>query len=515
VKWKMLLPLVMVAMVTMVCGPIPAEPTPTLAVSGGSQGVPTAIPPGDLGQGQSPVGASTTELAKATVQVLAMVPVSDGWQSVWHGSGSIISPDGLILTNAHVVDNRRAEYSALGVALTDRTDQPPVLMYLAEIVAVDYDLDLAVIRIASDSYGSPVSVDLPYVRLGDSDSLEIGDQLRILGYPAIGGETITFTQGAVSGFTAERGVEGRAWIKTDTTIAGGNSGGLGVNAGGELVGVPTRVKAGGDEIAAADCRVLVDTNRDGVIDDNDDCIPVGGFINGLRPVNLALPLVQAALAGQQYVAGGDVGGQPDGGFDMSAADFYNIEFADGVTEDDRPTQVWYALPSGTTMVCAFWDYEGMANGMRWSSYWFIDGELDENASLVGDVWSGGPSGNWWGCILNEQGLPDGLYEFVLEVEGESLGNESIFVGGDRSLVDFTLVNQSSFTVCYVQLSPSLAQNWGQDELGPQETISAGSSRAFPLVTGSYDLRLLDCSAESLLEQYGLEISGDFTFTLTD
>lgn len=64
---------------------------------------------------------------------------------------------------------------------------------------------------------------------------------RAMGYPGIGGEMTTFTKGVVSDFTCERGVEGRAFIKTDATIAGGNSGGLVANQQGESVGVPTQV----------------------------------------------------------------------------------------------------------------------------------------------------------------------------------------------------------------------------------------------------------------------------------
>ena len=139
--------------------------------------------------------------------------------------------------------------------------------------------------------------------LGDSDSVEIGDSLQILGYPGIGGETITFTEGAVSGFTSDRSVEGRAWIKTDATIAGGNSGGMAANALGELIGVPTIAASGAEGGDIVDCRPVADTNRDGSIDQFDTCVPIGGFINGLRPVNLALPLIAAAQSGVAVSAG--------------------------------------------------------------------------------------------------------------------------------------------------------------------------------------------------------------------
>jgi serine protease Do len=336
--------------------------------------LPTTAPEPTEKSGPPSVGNETGDLAKATVQIFAMVPSGDWWEPVWSGSGSIISPDGLILTNAHVVDNRYDEYSVLGIAMTDRTDQPPELVYLAEIVNVDYALDLSVIQITSDINGSQVSLDLPFIALGDSDKIEIGEKVRILGFPGIGGDTITFTEGAVSGFTQERGIDGRAWIKTDATIAGGNSGGMAANSEGALIGVPTRASSGGDQIV--DCRPVADTNRDGYVDEYDTCVPIGGFINGLRPVNLAKPLIEAALNSEEYVAGIQESEMPVSNYDLSETYFRNLVFADGVTENDQPTQLWYFMPSGTQQICAFWDYEGMVDGLIWSAYWFADGVLD-------------------------------------------------------------------------------------------------------------------------------------------
>lgn len=462
---------------------------------------------------QDAVGNSTTDLARATVQILALSQAGGSYQPVWTGSGSVITPEGLILTNSHVVDDRYGEYDVLGVALTDRTDQPPTPTYLAEIAAVDYGVDLAVIRVTSDYDGNPVSPNLAFVQLADSDQVEIGDDLRILGYPGIGGETITFTEGAVSGFSSERGVDGRAWIKTDATIAGGNSGGMGVNAAGLLVGVPTRASSGGNENEIVDCRPVADTNRDGVIDDQDTCVPIGGFINGLRPANLAQPLVDAAVNGEPYVVGAGPIASPTG-FDVSSVDLSNIVFSDGVTADDRPTGERKFLDQGSSELCAFWDYSGMADGVSWSAYWFANGELDEGGSFINDTWAGGDSGNWWVCVTSESGLDNGLYELVLEVEGEFLQNDSIFVGGDRSLVDFTLDNSSAGEICYIQLSPSDAQNWGPDELGSDEILESGVQRVFQTASGQYDLRLLDCNGTTLTEEYGLDLSTDGTYTFT-
>ena len=127
--------------------------------------------------------------------------------------------------------------------------------------------------------------------------LKLGQQLHIFGYPAIGGETITYTSGDISGFTYEAGIQGRAWIKTSASISGGNSGGTAIDDQGNLIGVPTQSGSGSGSSPDLDCRPENDTNGDGVIDDKDVCVPIGGFINALRPVNLAKPLITQALNG--------------------------------------------------------------------------------------------------------------------------------------------------------------------------------------------------------------------------
>jgi S1-C subfamily serine protease len=239
---------------------------------------------------------------QSVVQIIAIVDLDGERVQGWTGSGTIISDDGLILTNAHVVlSDRYYEVVDLVVSITLEQDRPPEPMFYADVLQADANLDLAVIKVRSDLNGGVpdfAGLGIPSVPLGNSDELQLGDPLIIIGYPGIGGETITLTRGEVSGFTAESPYGNRAFIKTSATIAGGNSGGLAATPQGEIIGVPTQVGSGDLEDLVVDCRPLADTNRDGVVDDRDNCVPTGGFINALRPIKLAMPMIQAAQAGQ-------------------------------------------------------------------------------------------------------------------------------------------------------------------------------------------------------------------------
>ncbi len=205
--------------------------------------------------------AAFAQVMHGVVQIVALRQgLMGNLTPAWTGSGTIVDPAGLILTNCHVANPRAMGMSApqadrLGIAITERSDEAPVLTYFAQIAAQSPELDLAVLRIVAGLDGRPVS----NLNL---DALELGDRLSIFGFPGIGGETVTYTSGSVSGFSAEPAVQARrGWIKTDATIAGGNSGGTAVNQRGELVGIPTQAAAG-TGITPVDARPVIDTNRD-------------------------------------------------------------------------------------------------------------------------------------------------------------------------------------------------------------------------------------------------------------
>lgn len=284
-------------------------------------------------EGKLPVGAAVQIFVEGIVE---------GYMEEWSGSGTIISPDGLILTNAHVaVGDRFYRADRLTIALTVAEDKPPVPAYMAEVVQADTNLDIVVLRIVYDLNGqriNPSNLDLPYVQIGDSDVLRLGDPITILGYPGIGGETIILTRGEVSGFTAEAGYGNRAFIKTSATIAGGNSGGLATDENNKLIGIPSQVGAGEMTGSIVDCRPLADTNRDGYINQYDTCVPTGGFINALRPINLAVPLINAALQGREPVTAVELqeAELPAGGEIV-----YQDDFSNEVTEWPQGKNTYY------------------------------------------------------------------------------------------------------------------------------------------------------------------------------
>jgi S1-C subfamily serine protease len=382
----------------------------------------------------------TQRVVKSVVQIIAVDVTAQGRVQVkWTGSGTIISKDGLILTNCHVAlpsamfgSGKQWQRDALIVALTTRTDKPPTPTYVAEVVQYDPNLDLAVIRVTKTLDGSavkPGQLNLPALPIGDSDKLELGDPISIFGYPGIGGETITFTSGDVSGFTSERGVEGRAWIKTDATIAGGNSGGTGVTEDGALIGVPTRGGAGSTS-ETVDCRQIADTNGDGKIDQNDTCVPMGGFINSLRPVDLAKPLIEAARRGLAPQPTPQAKPSLKPKTTSGKAEIPLIFFSPAVDQYDQAVTVVDSFPAGTETIYIFFDYENFQDGTPWSAEMiYSDGAVTDTWPV--ENWNGGASGTWW-LSYGGRKISNGVYQFIIFYDGQQLGSASVKVGGSKT-----------------------------------------------------------------------------------
>lgn len=138
------------------------------------------------------------------------------------GSGVIVSADGYVLTNNHVVTGA----DVIKVTLNDRRE------FTAKVVGTDPQSDLAVIKIDAEN--------LPAVTFADSSKLEVGDQVLAIGNPFGLGQTVT--SGIVSALgRATLGLDYQDFIQTDAAINPGNSGGALVDVKGRLVGINTAI----------------------------------------------------------------------------------------------------------------------------------------------------------------------------------------------------------------------------------------------------------------------------------
>ena len=141
------------------------------------------------------------------------------------GSGVIVNPDGLVVTNHHVI--KKAD--RITVVLSDRRE------FDARIVSADERTDLAVLQITSNGES------LPSLSMRDSDDLEVGDLVLAIGNPFGVGQTVT--SGIVSALarTAKGVSDFSFFIQTDAAINPGNSGGALVSMDGRLVGINTAI----------------------------------------------------------------------------------------------------------------------------------------------------------------------------------------------------------------------------------------------------------------------------------
>jgi serine protease Do len=397
--------------------PIPSNPNPSTPAT------PAANQPTTGSSG----GIDRRHLLLSTVQVIMEKKQGNEFKPLGWGSGTVISADGLILTNAHVASpasqgHPESEPDRLSIAITQSEDQPPVLSYIAKVLAVDGTLDLAVLQITTTVNGSsvnPADLKLSFVEPGNSDDVHIGDHINIFGFPGVGENTITYTEGSVAGFIAEKPVGDRAWIKTAVTIAHGNSGGLAANDAGKLIGVPTAGQGDCDQ---------ADTNGDGQVD---TCIPNGNAINFLRPINWATPLIQAAKNNKEYASPYPAAGAATQSGSGSES-FSGFSWLDTSNAKDTCKNTGNSVDSYTAdalCIWAYFNYSGMTDGEQIREMWY------NNKASVGDFtynWQDGAQGSI-GSYLGNAGkpMPAGKYyvDFFAGADLHKIGTASEVVVG--------------------------------------------------------------------------------------
>ncbi|MCZ9293771.1 S1C family serine protease [Corynebacterium meitnerae] len=172
---------------------------------------------------------SVEHVASAVLPAVVSIELTDGSRVLSEGSGSIITADGKVLTNHHVVAEAGTGRAQLAVTLNDGAKHP------ATFIASDVNTDVAVIQIEGVK-------DLPVIQFGDSDNLAVGQSVVAVGSPL--GLSATVTTGIVSALNrpvraAQGGGESSLMdgIQTDAAINPGNSGGPLVDMNGHLIGM--------------------------------------------------------------------------------------------------------------------------------------------------------------------------------------------------------------------------------------------------------------------------------------
>jgi len=242
---------------------------------------------------KSEISPQTRSLVREAIAATGMVLVrSSGDQGSPRprGSAVLVSRGGIAATNLHVITDSRSgrSYDELFLALSsDGGASVAPAQYKLEVVVIDRELDLALLRVVRDSAGSAVSNHFvfPFVEIGDSKSMRLLDDIFIIGYPEKGGSTVTVNRGVIEGKDALGN-----WIKTDARVIHGNSGGAAVNSEGKLIGIPTKVVADSQP---------VDRDGDGFPDEYKRY----GAVGFLRPAELVASMMtrlgNAAPSGAQ------------------------------------------------------------------------------------------------------------------------------------------------------------------------------------------------------------------------
>lgn len=345
------------------------------------------------------------------------------------GSGTLVSRDGLILTNAHfVTQGTVCPGDRVIVGLSTRPGEPPVPVYQADIIQADEGLDIALLRISRQIDGRLVdaaSLALPFVELGDSSTVELDNTIAVFGYGGVGEDPVRLERGTVTGFAAEPSGGDKSWIKTGAAIRGPMSGGGAYDQRGQLIGIPTTAPVALDSPSSA-CTVLQDTNNDGLLNRADSCVAIGGFINSLRPSNFASPLLRAARLGLS-VAQVTAPAAPVTAAGRPALSY--LGFASSVNDAGMPASIIRSLPSGSDSLYLFFDYANMTPETVYELRVNANGVPSPTFSLSPVRWSGGTNGLWY-VGSTGQPFPNGVYDFTLFVNGIAEGNARLVVGAE-------------------------------------------------------------------------------------
>ena len=221
-----------------------------------------------------------------------------------NASGSLVGSPDTVVTAQHVIEwtDEKEELCSGASIWVGYNFDPKAEFFVwwpAEVRRESEDQDLAVLTVdltaepwiedESIAFGALLAGDWPTLDVAPmEEEPQIGDPVQLYSYPGIGSYSVTYTSGHLAGWSYDDMTETDAGImKLDMTVAGGSSGSGLLDSEGRLIGLivmggVTRFPAGDErnDIDWVDCRHAADTNGDELIDDEDTCLPTGGFING-------------------------------------------------------------------------------------------------------------------------------------------------------------------------------------------------------------------------------------------
>jgi hypothetical protein len=258
------LPAIALAVITLVA--IVANPNRTQEANLSPTG--TSAPSIDSGPTDNS-GSTSTQTSEGIAKSVVLVSITDSsGEECGSGSGVAVLDGTYILTNQHVVVPQTGDdpnCSNILVGITEDTSAEPSKFLPAELVSSDEELDLAVIKMLS-----PGGVTLSPVPIREK-LLPLDTKIRVIGYPGVGGNTITVNEGIISGVDRRYGTP---FYKVSAQISPGNSGGPMVDEDGKLVGIASAYVP-----AAVKC------------DSKDDCYAAGANLGLVRPISYALALL--------------------------------------------------------------------------------------------------------------------------------------------------------------------------------------------------------------------------------
>lgn len=158
------------------------------------------------------------------------------------GSGTIISADGIVVTNHHVIfdEEEFKPLDAFEICITLDIQKEPVCKYTASLIASDKDMDIALLKINNKDVFGQALPSLKFLNYKTTAAPKEQTEIRVAGYPGSGGNTITMTKGQISGFDEYNNFN---YFKTDTDFDHGSSGGTALDPDGNFIGIPTYIRS--------------------------------------------------------------------------------------------------------------------------------------------------------------------------------------------------------------------------------------------------------------------------------